>query len=315
MAKTRICFFGTPELSMRCLEALVKQFDVRLVVTGRDKPYGRGRKIMPSPVKRFALEKGLSVAHPENFDAGFLKLLEDERIELIVVVAYGRILPGVVIFKPIYKSINFHASLLPKYRGPSPIQSVFLNGEKKTGISIQVMNEEMDRGDILRKLEIEIPDDWNSEDLLKHIIEIGPDFLVRTIEDYLKGELIPIRQNDDEATYCRIIKKEDGILNWGEDAEIIVRKVKAYSIWPVARTFLDGKKLMIYRSKKIDNVSFGGIPGEVVELSRRDGIIVKCGKDLVSLLELQLENKKRMDYVSFINGYRNLKGKILEWIP
>jgi len=312
MAQTRVCFFGTPELSARCLDALIKNFDVKLVVTGKDKPFGRGRKLQPSPVKKLALEKNIPVIHPERFDNGFQKMIDDEGIDLIVVVAYGRILPGSVIFKPRYGSINFHASLLPKYRGPSPIQSVFLDGEKKTGITIQRMAEEMDSGDILKTLEIKIPDNWNAEDLLNHITEIGPDFLVQTIEEYLDGKLHPVRQNDREATYCRIIKKEDGIINWNEDAETIVRKIKAFSIWPVARTLLDGKKLLIYRAGKIENQDSRGVTGEVIIANQKDGIIVKCGKNLISILELQLENKKRMDYKSFINGYRNLLGKVFE---
>lgn len=315
MKYPKIAFFGTPPLARACLAALVNSFQVKLVVTKSDKAQGRGKRIKLTPVKDLALKNNIDIYQPHKIDKGLIEALSRNRIELNVVVAFGKILPVEVLDFPKYGSVNLHASLLPKYRGPSPIQSVILNGERKTGITLQKMNKEVDAGDILIQREIVIKRDYTSQDLMERIVELSPTFLIQGIKDYISGKIKPKKQNGDKATYCSIIKKEDGLIDWTEKALVILNIIRAHNIWPVAFTYLDGKMLKIYNARMSPlEDCFRARYGEVVEASAINGIVIKTGEGIINILDLQLENRKRMSYQEFINGFRNLKGKVLGYV-
>jgi methionyl-tRNA formyltransferase len=312
----KLGFFGSPRLASECLETLLEYFDVKMIVSQPDRKYGRGKKIKPTLVSETAVRQGLPLYRPEKFDKTVIEALVRHGVELVIVVAYGAILPREAINYPKYGCINLHASLLPKYRGASPVQSAMLNGEAKTGVTVQVMNYEMDTGDILAAKEIDIGSEWNSDDLMEKIISIAPVFLAETVEGYLSGKIKPVKQIEDEATYCDKIRKRDGLIDWHEEAEKINRKVKAYYLWPVAFSYLEKKMLKIYNasvySAEEESGSLsGGKPGQILDVRKNEGIIVQTGQGLLSVRELQLESKKRMNHEDFVRGSKNLIGKVM----
>jgi methionyl-tRNA formyltransferase len=307
-----IAFFGTPLLSSTCLARLHSTYGVRLVITKPDKARGRGRKVSMTPVKQFALEKSIDVYQPDRVDETLIQHFSQHAINLTVVVAYGKILHKSVVHYPEHGSLNLHASLLPKYRGPSPIQAAILAGERVTGITLQIMTEKMDAGDILASESIALEDDWSAAELFAQVSQVSPQFLVRSVGEYLDGRIKPVQQNEHEATYCPVIRKDDGLINWGGHPEKLLKAVRAYNLWPVAFTFLDGKVLRVYNVKIPSHVDTGGGEnGEIVLLDSQQGIIVRAGEGFVCITELQIENKKRMGYKEFMNGYRGLEGKVL----
>jgi len=177
------------------------------------------------------------------------------------------------------------------------------------------MNKEVDAGDILIQREIVIKRDYTSQDLMERIVELSPTFLIQGIKDYISGKIKPKKQNDDKATYCSIIKKEDGLIDWTEKALVVLNIIRAHNIWPVAFTYLDGKMLKIYNARMSPlEDCFRARYGEVVEASAINGIVIKTGEGMINILDLQLENRKRMSYQEFINGFRNLKGKVLGYV-
>ncbi|HEB30158.1 MAG TPA: methionyl-tRNA formyltransferase [Spirochaetes bacterium] len=317
MSKTpKIAFFGSPRLASECLESLLKCFDVTMIVSQPDRKFGRGKKIQPTYVSDAAVKHKVPLHRPEKPGEHLIRALGDHGVDLIVVVAYGSILPRNVINYPENGCLNLHASLLPKYRGPSPVQSALLNGETKTGVTVQVMKYEMDTGDILAAKEIHVVTEWNSEDLMEKIIALAPAFLVETITGYFSGKINAVKQIEDEATYCFKIRKRDGLIDWREGAEILCRRIKAYYSWPAAFSYLDGKMLKIYSAHKHSLKSgLPAKPGQVLDVSKDDGIIVQTGRGKLGIRELQLESKKRMNHEDFTRGFKDIKGKVLKSGP
>lgn len=312
--KLRTAFFGTPLLAKKSLEALIEHFNVVLAVTKPDKRRGRGKKLLPTEVKEFAVHAGIPVVTPHQLDDSFVDTLREYNVQLIVLVAYGKILPESIIKFPEYGSVNLHPSLLPELRGASPIQSAILFGLKKTGITLQKMVYEMDAGDIISQVEIKIDKDWSAEDLYSKVLEVAPGFLVSNLKLYIEGKLTPVPQDKSKVTYCYPLKKSDAPVNWSEDAGRISRKIMAFNLWPVCYSYLDTKVLRFFRAYVYngDTSAFASCKtGEVVDIVKNAGIVVKCGDGFVALTELQLQGKRRMNYMDFINGYRNLKGKVL----
>jgi len=308
-----IAFFGSPLLAGQCLCTLVQSFTVSMVVTKPDRKAGRGMKTGMTPVKEAALDHGIEVYQPERPDESLMQEMAVHRVNLIVVVAYGKILPELIISYPALGSINLHASLLPKYRGPSPIEAAILNGDNCTGLTVQAMSREVDAGDILTQKEIPLRLDMNASDLLCEIIRIAPDFLLHSIERYTKGALKPQRQNELEATYCTPIRKEDGWIDWHDSATAILNRIRAYDIWPVAYTVLDEKRLRVYRAHIVSRQGHEDVlPGQIIGLDRNEGVLVQTGDGIVGLLELQPENRNRMDFRQFINGYRGIERKLFK---
>lgn len=314
MNRERIAFFGSPHLARACLEELHRSFEIPLVVTQPDREKGRGRKVSMTPVKSYAARKGLAVYQSRDLGAPLVEALKNNGVTLIIVVAFGRILQEQVISYPKRGSLNLHASLLPKYRGPSPIEAAILAGERETGVTLQHMAAEMDRGELLDSKRVPIENCWTAEDLYSTISDISPPFLCRSVRDYLDGRLNAIPQNERHASYCSVINKENGLIDWHEDAERIRNKIRAYNLWPVAYTYLEGGQLKIFNAHRVEappGIETGDAPGQVVSADKREGIIVQTGSGYLSITDLQIENRRRMDYREFMNGQKDLAGSIL----
>jgi methionyl-tRNA formyltransferase len=249
----RIVFFGSPEAALPSLRALIKAgHEIPLIVTQPDKPAGRGRKTAACPVKAFAAVQGFSVIQPERIrkDEIVLDRLREARPDIHVVVAYGRIIPDAILYLPRWKTLNVHFSLLPKYRGASPVQWAILKGETRTGVTIIELNDKMDEGDMLAAEETAIGPKETAGMLEARLADIGAALLVKTLEGFSKGSVVRQPQNHAEATYAPKIAKSDGLIDWTSSAESVERKVRAFQPWPTAFTFL-GPTRIVVRSGRI----------------------------------------------------------------
>ena len=310
----RIVFFGTPDFAVPPLREFLKGPDrVVAVVTQPDRPKGRGRKVIPSPVKELASSQGLNVFQPERVKEGaFQERLQEMQPDLFVVVAYGQILPKALLVLPRHGAVNVHASLLPKYRGAAPIAWSILKGEEVTGVTTMMMDEGMDTGDILLQAEVALGERETSETLHDRLAGLGARLLLDTLEG-LKGGTVRRRPQDhSKATYAPIMKKEDGRIDWTKGAEEIDRQVRAFHPWPGAFTYWDGKLLKIY----LGEVRGGGsIPkretGEVVWVGS-DFIEVLTGKGAFCIREAQLEGGKKMAVRDFLAGHPIPVGTVLD---
>lgn len=298
-----IIFFGSPDSAVHSLKKILEAGHcVELVITQPDKPAGRGKILAPSPVKRFSLEKNIPVYQPRRIrkDPFILEKMKKISPDLNVVVAYGQIIPSSLIYYPRFHSINAHFSLLPKYRGASPVHWAILNGEKTTGVTIFELDEKMDSGDILAKQELKILPGEYAHELEVRLAEMGADLLCKTIDRI--GTIPHIKQNHSEATLAPRLKKEDGKIDWTGTAIEIDRKVRAFTPWPSAFSFIDQKRLKIISGKRLKSKTSKSVPGEILEVNT-NGIQVSCGQNSVYLIEeLQPEGKKAMSAHAFSLG-------------
>ena len=293
-----IVFMGTPEFAVGCLETVYKKHNVVGVFTQPDKPKGRKYVLTPPPVKVRAEELGLKVYQPTTLRNGVaLDILKQLNPDLIVVVAYGKILPKEILELPKYKCINVHASLLPRHRGASPIQWCIVCGDKVTGVTTMLMDEGMDTGDILLSSEIAIGKDEISDTLHDKLALMGAELLDKTIDGILNGSVNPIKQNENEATYAPIIKKEMAQIDFSLSAEKIVDAIRGYNSWPCAYFTLLGKRIKVY---KAESLSTSGEAGVVLDSKNR--LIIGCGEGSVSLIEVQPEGSKRMNISDMLRG-------------
>jgi len=305
---TRLIFFGTPQFAVPALEALRSAgYEIPLVVTQPDRPRGRKKKPVPPPVKVKALERGLTVIQPQNpNDPSFLEILRQTTPDLIVTVAYGHLLNRGVLSLPSFGCINLHASLLPKYRGAAPIAWAILSGDTVTGVTVMLMDEGMDTGPILRRRETPILPDDTTESLTEKLAQIGAEILPDTIRDFARGALFPLPQDHRQATLAPPLKKSDGQIDWRKPAIEIERKIRAMIPWPGAFTRIEKRILKIYRA---------AITEKIPSLAPGDGNIddetwvVNTGRDALTLLEIQLEGKKRMHIREFLKGFKK-RGRI-----
>jgi methionyl-tRNA formyltransferase len=300
----RIVFFGSPESAIPSLQRILEEgHTVGLIITQPDRPSGRGKKLTASPVKKFALERNIPIFQPQRIrkDPAALDKISEIDPDLNVVVAYGQIIPASIIYFPKYNSINLHFSLLPKYRGASPVQWAILNGERTTGLTIFELNEKMDEGDILTQREISILPKERAFELEERLAKEGADLLVMTIHQM--DTLTPFKQDHAKATYAPLIKKEDGLIDWSDEAISVGRKVRAFSPWPSAFTYFRGKRLKILegRTEKTEPAS-SVKPGEIYAVEK-EGICVGCGDGHIYMINhLQPENRKSMNAHSFSLG-------------
>ncbi len=300
--KLKIVFMGTPEFAIPSLEMLLNEnYNVCAVFTKPDKPQGRKKIITPPPVKVFAKEHNIEVFQPEKLKTEeTIKIFEKLNPNLIVVVAYGKILPSNIINLPKYGCINVHGSLLPKYRGAAPIQWSIINGDATAGITTMFMDEGLDTGDILLQDKIFINGDETSGELKERLSIIGGNLLIKTIKKLESGDLQRIEQNDAEATLSPPLDKITGDIDWQKTAQKIHNLIRGANPWPIAHTLLRGKNFKIYKSK-ISN-KYASIPGKIVSTNP---LIVGCGQHTsIELLEVQIEGKKRMTAENFSRGYR-----------
>ncbi len=299
----RIIFFGTPSFAIPTLISLIEGPDeVVAVVTQPDREKGRGRKITPSPVKEVALQYKIPVFQPEKVkDDVFYENLRYLNPDLIVVVAYGQILPKSILVIPRYGAINVHASLLPKYRGASPIAWAILKGEKITGVTTIKMDEGMDTGDILLQKEVTIGEAETFESLHDRLALLGAEVLMETLEKMKKGDLAPVPQDHSKVTLAPRFKKEDGRIDWEREAKEIDCQIRALNPWPGAYTEWNGRFLKIF-SGEIRQGRTKGEAGRVVWVGS-DFIEVETGDGFLLIKEVQLEGKRRMSVREFLSGH------------
>jgi methionyl-tRNA formyltransferase len=299
----RIIFFGTPSFALPTLRTLFEGPDkVIAVVTQPDREKGRGRKVLFSPVKELALQHGLKPFQPEKAkEEGFQETLKILQPDLIVVIAYGQILPKFILKIPKYGAVNVHASLLPKYRGAAPIAWAILKGEKVTGVTTMVMDEGMDTGDILLQAEIPIGEEETCESLHDRLASLGARLLRETLEKMKSGNIRPLPQDHSKVTYAPPLKKEDGHIVWKKEAKEIDRQVRGFNPWPGAFTQWGDQLLKIYKGE-IKERTPTGKTGAVVWVGS-DFIEVETGKDSYRIKEVQLEGRKRMTIRDFLSGH------------
>lgn len=299
----KIVFFGSPDTAVNSLKKIIADGHlIGLVITQPDKPSGRGKKMTPSPVKRFAQTHKIPVYQPQSIkkDPFVLEKLKEISPDLNVVVAYGQFIPASIIYLPRYNSINLHFSLLPKYRGASPVNWSILNGERITGVSVFQLNEKMDSGDILAKEELEILPGEYADELESRLSAVGAELLCKTIKHI---ESLPhIKQNHSQATFAPLLKKEDGKIDWTKTATEIDRKIRAFTPWPSAFFFLNHKRIKIIKGKKLDFPRTHCVPGEIRGVDKT-GILVCCGHNSIYRIEeLQPEGKKVMSAYAYSLG-------------
>nr|WP_091348951.1 methionyl-tRNA formyltransferase [Anaerobranca gottschalkii] len=310
----RIIFMGTPEFAVPTLEKLyLSKHEIVAVVTKPDQKRGRGQKVSFSPVKELALSHGTLVLQPEKIkgNADFIETLKKLNADVFVVVAYGKILPKIVLDIPKKGCINVHGSLLPKYRGAAPIHWALLNGEKTTGVTTMLMDEGMDTGDMLLKREIPIEEGDNVETLHEKLAQIGADLLIKTLEELEEGTLKPEKQQEDLATYAPMVTKEMGLIDWNLPAKNIYNKLRGLNPWPGTYTHIKGDRLKIISGEIYREYSECQEPGTIVEITK-EGIVVETGEGSILIKEVQPANKDKMDSYSYVNGYKIKRGEKFE---
>ena len=299
---TRLVFMGTPDFAVPSLQALLDAGEeVLAVYTQPDRPKGRGQKLAYSPVREKALAHHLPVFQPPSFkETGAVDRLAALKADLLIVVAYGLILPKAVLNLPTWGAVNVHASLLPKYRGAAPIQWAVINREKETGITTMRLDPGMDTGDMLLQETEPIRETDTAQSLHDRLAGKGAQLLRRTLERLREGRLLPQPQDHSLATYAPPLKKEAGEISWGGTAEEIDGRIRGMTPWPRAFTFLKGKRLIIHRAV-LDSSEIQGRPGTIYSLEK-DRIRVHTGQGLLALLEVQQEGHKKMSAADLVRG-------------
>ena len=296
----KVVFMGTPDFAVPSLQKLIENnYEIQAVFTQPDKPKGRGHKLCFSPVKELALEYNLPVYQPTTLRTqDIAEQIKSLKPDFIIVAAYGKILPKSILEIPEYGCINVHGSLLPKYRGAAPIQHAVLNGDKVTGITTMYMGEGLDTGDILLKEEVQIGEDETSEELFDRMKVVGADLLIKTLQGLVSGEVSPVPQDDALSTYASVITKDLSPIDWSLENYVIHNKVRGLNSWPCAESLYKGKKIKIHRTVIADA---DGSAGKLYCKDKK--LYVYCGKGSLEILELQLENGKRMSGSAFLLGH------------
>ncbi|MBN2199303.1 MAG: methionyl-tRNA formyltransferase [Candidatus Aminicenantes bacterium] len=305
----RLVFFGSPEAALPALERLLGDgHEVAAVVTQPDKPAGRGKLLTPCAVKRFALSRGLAVLQPERIrnDPSIKDRLEDVRPDVHIVVAYGQILPAPILFLPRRRTLNVHFSLLPKYRGAAPVAWSILRGETRTGVTLMELNERMDEGDILAQEETDIRPDETAASLEKRLAVLGAGLLAESLGRIDRLERRP--QDSRLATYAPKLRKEDGRLDWAQEAEAVDRRVRAFTPWPSAFTGFRDRRVIVLEGRVNPENTGKSVPGTILS-SSGEGLRVACGRDIYVVERLQPENKKPMSAWDFSLGARIRDGE------
>lgn len=304
-------FMGTPDFAVPSLRVVAENTDLALVVTQPDRPQGRGHRLKPPAVKEEAQKYGLKVIQPEKLKGNqeFLNMLKDVKPDLIVVVAYGKILRKEVLDLPVYGCINVHASLLPKYRGAAPINWAIINGEKETGITTMLMDTGLDTGDILLQEPIKIEDEDTAGTLHDKLKELGAKVLYNTLKMIESGKIKRIPQDSSKSTYAPPLDKSTGLINWNKSARDIFNLIRGTNPWPGAFSYYGGRLLKIWKAQVV-NCMRNGQPGEVIMADEKSGLVVCCGEGCISIQEIQEPNSKRMSYMEYLRGHSIKEGKL-----
>ena len=306
----KVVYMGTPDFAVYALDSIIKAgHEVQAVFTQPDKAKGRSKALVPTPVKAKAMEYNIPVYQPEKLrDEENVTLLRDINPEIIVVAAYGQILPESILNIPEYGCINIHASLLPKYRGAAPIEWSIIDGEEVTGVTTMYMEKGLDTGDMIEKAEVVIESDDTGLSLHDKLAEVGAKLIISTMEKLEKGTATRTKQNDDESCYASMLSKDMGNIDFTKSATEIERLIRGLNPWPCAFTKIDGKGVKIFKAQ-VCSVSYGAKPGEIVEVTKKT-FTIACGKDGLVIKNLQPEGKKPMDTVSYLNGNKITVGMI-----
>lgn len=304
MSRVRALFLGTPDIARFCLEAMIKDphFEVVGVVTQPDRPAGRKLEFQPSPVKALAKPLGIPVLTPENINAPeAMEALSTLRAEVAVVVAYGQILRQTFLDLYPAKVVNVHASLLPRWRGAAPIQRALMNGDRETGVCLQVMVRKLDAGPVLGSRVIPLNDEINASELYHECMVRGAELIAVDLMDYLRGNLSPVPQDSALVTVAPKIEKSEADIVWSWPAGRVHNLVRGLSMAPIAQTRRGGRLLKIHRTRVVDGGG-GGAPGRL-SVGDSGGLIVACGEGSLELLEVQPESKSKMSAVDYLRGY------------
>jgi methionyl-tRNA formyltransferase len=306
---TRIVFMGTPEFAVPILQTLSERYEVVAVYTRADKPVGRGKQIAPSPVKEFARARQLPLEQPRTLRHGAEQhLLRAYQPDVIVVAAYGMLLPKAVLETPTRGCVNMHASLLPRWRGASPIPYAILHGDAESGVTLMQMDEGLDTGALLAQRSIALASDETTGTLTEKLARLGAELICGALPEYLAGNLAPRAQDNALATMTPLIAKEDGLIKWSKSAIFLERLTRAYQPWPSAYTLWRGEQLKILRASVLEQAA-PEAPGVVLQIGGDIG--VATGKGVLLLRQVQLAGKRAMSAGEFARGQRDLVGSIL----
>ncbi|MBU3922984.1 methionyl-tRNA formyltransferase [Patescibacteria group bacterium] len=310
MNKIKTILMGTPEFAEKIFRksysVLQNNFEITHIITAQDKPIGRKQILIPSPVKQFAQEKNIPILQPDKIrKQEWIEKLKQLNPELIILCAYGQIIPKEILDIPKYGALNIHPSLLPKYRGASPIHQAILNGDESTGITLMLMDEQMDHGNIISQKEYKIKNNITYKELENELTDIALNLLIESLLNWIKNQK-SIEQDHEKATFCKMIKKQDGQIDWNNTAEQIHRKIRAYHVWPIAYTMFKNKQLKILEAetKKENTNNQSGTVLNDLNIQTKDNILI--------IKKLQLEGKKPMISKEFLNGYPDIVNYVFE---
>lgn len=299
MKNLKVVFMGTPTFSVPVLEKLIDNTNVVMVVTQPDKLVGRKKELTASPIKEVALKNNIKVFQPDNIKKDYQEIL-DINPDIIITCAYGQIIPKILLDAPKYGCVNVHASLLPKYRGGAPIHKAIINGEEKTGVTIMYMDEGMDTGDIIKRKECVIEINDNVGTLHYKLSVLGADLLIETLPSIIDGTCKRIKQDENEATIARVIKREDERLDFNKSSKEIINQIRGLYPWPLANLVLNDIEIKILEAYKEDKDS-NNIPGTIIDI-KKDAIGIKSYDGIIYITKIKPFGKKAMDVKDYLNG-------------
>ncbi len=317
---------GTPEFAENifrktCPELLSRGFEIVAVVTAPDKPIGRKQVLTPSPVKKWALETNFGLIQPDKIrKPEWVAKIKELNPGIIILTAFGQIIPQEILDIPKYKALNIHPSLLPKYRGASPIQSVILNNEAETGVCLMIMDAELDHGNVISNVKVQMPNKITYKELSEKLSNTGAELLIKTLPDYIDGKIKPQEQDHSQATFCKLIKKQDGKIDWNKSAEEIDCQIRAVQEWPESYCEIQNQKSKIKNQSEnlrleileadIENKKTDHKIGEVF-LDKDKNLCVQTSNGILILKTLQLEGKNPISAKEFLNGHKEIIGTVL----
>ncbi len=308
----KIVYAGSPDISATVLAELLesKQVEIVCVLTNAPSAKGRHKALEPTPVAQVALTSQLTVLEPEKLGAEVREQIHALKPDLLVCFAYGKIFgPKFMSLFPL-GGINLHTSLLPKYRGASPVPSAILAGETETGSTVQRLAPEMDKGDILLQKKMKLDGTENSVDVLNYLTGFGSEMILDVLQQIENGTENPVVQNESDASYCTVFKKEDGIIDWSASAKAICAKIRALYSWPTAFTKLQDSILTIHEANVLEETHEGSFKiGEIISIDKKMGILIQTGEGVLAVQKLQKQGKKAMLWKDFVNGTKNLEGQ------
>jgi len=302
----KILFAGTPDIAVPSLRLLAQQKQVAGVLTNPDRPGKRGKTLLPSPVKEEALKHALAVLQPRTLDSEIIEEVKELKADLLVSFAYGKIFKKEFLELFPLGGINVHPSALPLYRGASPLNAAIADGREKTAITIQKMALKMDSGDIYLQESLDIDARETTGSLSEKVSSLAAPLLLQVVEGLEKGSLVARPQIEKDASYCSLINKDDGLIDWTCSAVDIDRRIRAFSPWPGAFTTWEGQTLFIREARPYEGTTFHaeGTPGQVLGVDKGHGILIETKEGLLAVSRLQLQSRKNLDYLSFMNGNR-----------